>query len=455
MELVTSEEFERERVKLLQQISDIRAAAGQDLKIHDMYHFLINCVMHFGHHVTSRDFVMGYLKHHGIEVRPAGIYKNGQIVKNHKVLFHRIFQDWKAFKRETGIKDMVSKEDIALEFEGLYEDEWTRKCTSLQRALKPNPSEERFKRLIEKYVEALCGVIQPDAQSVERRRYMAFMGHFLWQVQMKLHYGPESILRQGNEAMLLLYSRAQKTGKSTAVRHLLSTFLDNGLVWKADFERLADPFSLHNLVYNYVSWFDDAGRSSIKNMEKFKQMVTESEVSFRAMYTQTEMKLPKFSTLIGTSNKHAKELMHDTTGLRRFHQIEVNSGKVHDGTGIDLDFISQFDHEELIRSCPIGEKKSPLLLFLSEKELDDYEEAMRPRHVVELWAAEEGYKPSETADGGVMPVQDMYDSLLKWCADNGYRGQYVPTSESFKNKLTELGYKKGRTARHRGFYVAD
>jgi len=455
MDKIEKDELEHERIKAIQAISKLKIAADKGTGVAGFYDALMQTAMGSGRDVTCEEFVDGYCDANRVRVEPNGIFMRGDLVRNHKAFFYRMHETWKMYSKTHGLKSgPISRETIALEFEAVLEKNWDEKKQKLREKFAPIDDPEEFKKQLLAFTRAVCGKIYPDEESVEFRRAMAFIAHFLWQLQMKLHYGPQAILRQGNEAMLLLVSKQQKTGKSTTVRKLVEAVNEMGFVWKTHFERLEDQFSLSNLAYNYIAWFDDAGRSSVKNMARFKQIVTDDEVNFRAMYTQAEMRMPKMCTLIGTSNKPARELLSDTTGLRRIHQVFVNGGSVDKGLGIDLHFLDKFDHTKLIKLCPLNKNKSPLFTFVTPAELSAYEDSIRPRHVVELWLEEMDYTPAKKTEGKLMPTKDLYQAMTQWGQENGYKAPYLPNAESFKNKLVELGCERGRTGGYRGMYIS-
>lgn len=235
------------------------------------------------------------------------------------------------------------------------------------------------------------------------------------------------------------------------IPYYIDIFANEGFVWKTTISRLEDNFSLHNLAYNYVAWFDDAVRDSISNMGRFKQIVTDDEVNFRAMYSQSEVKLPKTATFIGTSNLHARELMSDTTGIRRLHEIRVNNGSISAGKAINLKDLETFDYLSLYKTCPLGER-SPLFYYITEEELSRYEEDQRPKHCVELWILDSKISP-EGED--IVSSKELYDNFKIWARDNGYGSKFIPTNQSFSMKLSEVGFKKGRIGNKRGFYMKN
>ena len=187
-------------------------------------------------------------------------------------------------------------------------------------------------------------------------------------------------------------------------------------------------------------------------MEKFKQVITEDEINFRVMYSQSERRMPKLCSFIATSNKPAQGLMNDTTGMRRFHQIDVNPNSVATGGGIDLKVIDQFPIHELYQTVPLS-NESPMFLYITQEELEAYENEMRPRHMVEHWLRAMDYKLAQYGEGEVLPGADLYQSFRSWAMENGYGQGYIPNSVSFGRTIVELGGMKDRTSNFRGYRI--
>jgi len=400
------------------------------------------------HTLQNYKFVDYYFTTNNIEVKREGVYQNNVLLGNVRVLAHEIKKKWDIFKMLNSIKGFnLSIQDILMEVESRGYTEWRERTDVLRASLTPEVDREWFDQHIKILAKALCGRSHKE-DSLEFRRSMAFLAHFFWQVQTKLQYGAQAVINQGNEAMLLLVSAKQKSGKSTAVRMMVRPFSEERLVWKTSLDRLEDGFSLCNLADNYIAWFDDMGRSNLKSMSRFKQIVTDDEINFRRMFTQQEVCMPKTATLIGTSNQPARVLVKDSTGLRRFHEIYVNSGSACLGEGIDLDVIKAIDFERMFRSVPLGD--TPLFDYITPIELDDYEETNRLRHVVEEWIlALEHNSEEEVFKIG----KELYRHMRTWALDAGYTTTYIPTYPLFRAKMHELGHKEVREGSKRGFYI--
>lgn len=450
-DLIDSTDLDKDRVAIIQNLSGLQkqmSPMGESL-----LSLLLSTTMTGVCEVSCGDYVKAYIRQNKIEVRPNGIFKNGNLVRNHRAMFYKLHQAFKQYRQAHKLRESFSREEVGLEFEAILEDQWDIKQRRLRERLTPyeNATFDDFDEQLTELTTALTGHICAPT-SMEFTRNKAFIAHFVWQVMTKIHYGPKAVLKSGNESMLLLVSHKQKTGKSTTVRFMLDVFDEPGFVWKANFDRLEDRFSYGNLAYNYVVWFDDADTTNKTNSGRFKQLVTDDEVSFRAMYTQTEMQLPKLATIIGTSNKTAQELINDVTGLRRFHQIMVNNESVDTGKGIDLDFISKFNFEHFYRSLPLNEN-TPLFLYLQPGDLQTYEEEMRPRHVTEMWLDEMGYVPGVEDQDKFIETRTLFESLQVYTSQAGYSKQYTPTQNSLSRTLKKFNYPYQRTGRRRGFWV--
>lgn len=443
-------EFEKDKARLIGELSRLKQGASAEMA--RRLGSIISALIKGGDDILCPDFVNAYIKNNKIEIRPDGIWRDGELVRSQRAFFHTIHQDFKAFKKDVGLKGSISREEICLEFESILEKQWYEKQVALKEQLSPEPDSRKFDAMLDILTKSLIGQRVKDGDDIEYRLAKAFLAHFFWQAMMKLHRGPDSVVRAGNESVLMLVSTKQKTGKSTSVRHIIGPLDDVGFVWRTNFNRLEDQFSFSNLAYNYIAWFDDVDRSTSINMGRFKQIITDNMVSYRAMYSQIETCLPKMVTFIATSNKAARELMNDTTGLRRFHQIMVNNNSVDTGRGIDLDTLTRLDMQQFYKCVPLG-PETPMFNYISHRELREYEESIRPKHVVELWLEDIDYEISDTPDTMVMPTSDLYDMFKVWCTQHGYKGKYVPTSVSFSTKMLELGALKGRTSKHRGFYM--
>ena len=441
------------RILAMQAISKLRMKSHEP-EVKELLTQMLTMCGNSGSTLMCGEFVRRYNSVNGIDIRPDGIYKHDVLVKNQRAFFHTIYQDYKQYVEDNSLKSKFGREDIGLEFEAILEREWHAKQQNLKRTMAPLEDMREFDQMLRALVRAVLNQPGIDEDGVDFRRAMAFFAHYFWQVMQKLHNGPKAILNSGNESVLMLVSTKQKTGKSTTVRRLVAPFEKQGFVWRGSFARLEDQFSYNNMAYNYIAWFDDADRDKASNMGKFKQLITDDMVSYRAMYSQTEMKLPKIATFIGTSNKSARELIPDNTGLRRIHQIFVSNESVDTGRGIDLDAIAQMDFQRMYRLVPLTEV-SPLFHYLSPSELGAYEESIRPRHSVELWLAERDYTLGAKGDGEVKAMTEMYSDFRAWASLNGYGKTYIPNSTSFGHKLEELGGHRGRTAQFRGFWISQ
>lgn len=408
---------------------------------------------------TCCEFVKQYIENERLKIDGTLIFNSqGDPILDPGALFYKIYETYKQFCDIEGIKHKkFTERNIASEFSLIAELQWGEKKETIRKVLCLTSDKALYFKKLKELCRLLCGNMYSD-DSIEFRRSQAFIAHWMWQVLTKVFYGPAIAHKFGHESMLILYSPEQKTGKSTFSKWFLKPFLDTSFVWKADFSRLEDKFSTNNMGLNYIAFFDEMARASAANMCKVKQLITEEEVHFRGMFTQNEMKLPKTTTFFGTTNVSVRSLFNDTSGLRRFHEIQVQ-GKAFGK--INLSALETWDFTEFFRIFPLNPDKSPIFDIITEEELDEYEETMRPKHVVELWLEDQNINiqvaDQEKDDTKLISYIDIYNRFQSWALKHGFKHPYIPNSESFNKKMEELGAHKGRTTRdnrtYRGFYV--
>lgn len=124
-----------------------------------------------------------------------------------------------------------------------------------------------------------------------------------------------------NHTVLLLCSRTQNIGKTTFINNLLPpelrTYLSTGLInpnHKDDLAKIAQ-----SVLINLDEFEGMTGR----DLNTFKDLVTRKVISIRLPYARRSRNFPHTASFAGTCNY--QEVLHDTTGNRRFLCFYVNS----------------------------------------------------------------------------------------------------------------------------------
>ena len=117
-----------------------------------------------------------------------------------------------------------------------------------------------------------------------------------------------------NHTVLLLCSEVQNIGKTTFINNLLPpelrTYLSTGLInpnSKDDLAKIAQSMLIN---------LDEFEGMSGRDLNTFKDLVTRKVISIRLPYARRSQNFPHTASFAGTCNY--QEILHDTTGTRRF-----------------------------------------------------------------------------------------------------------------------------------------
>lgn len=124
-----------------------------------------------------------------------------------------------------------------------------------------------------------------------------------------------------NHTVLLLCSEVQNIGKTTFINNLLPpelrTYLSTGLInpnSKDDLAKIAQSMLIN---------LDEFEGISGRDLNTFKDLVTRKVISIRLPYARRSQNFPHTASFAGTCNY--QEILHDTTGNRRFLCFHADS----------------------------------------------------------------------------------------------------------------------------------
>lgn len=124
-----------------------------------------------------------------------------------------------------------------------------------------------------------------------------------------------------NHTVLLLCSEVQNIGKTTFINNLLPpelrTYLSTGLInpnCKDDLAKIAQSMLIN---------LDEFEGMSGRDLNTFKDLVTRKVISIRLPYARRSQNFPHTASFAGTCNY--QEILHDTTGNRRFLCFHADS----------------------------------------------------------------------------------------------------------------------------------
>lgn len=220
----------------------------------------------------------------------------------------------------------------------------------------------------------------------------------------------------------------QGSGKTTAVRHLLSPLADFSSA--VGFDILEHDAKMYQLSVTPIMFFDElAGITKAEN-ERLKDIMHTRQRELRQIYKETSSRT-LISTFIGCSNKEISAVIRDETGNRRYFQIDTPAV-------LDRDVLMKFDALAMWRA--VDEDGEPPL-YANAGDLAAVQSAQQDqRHYgpVEHWISTiprtlERRKPSDLfANDFSLWMQDNYPGALRY-----------HSSQSFGRELSRLSKMEG------------
>jgi hypothetical protein len=172
--------------------------------------------------------------------------------------------------------------------------------------------------------------------------------HWAWQVKRRFVLG---LLDTPYPIMISLFSRLQGIGKSWFTRKLLCGPLSDFTV-EGRLDDCTEKFSYEKFTRNAIVIMDEIARpQNEEQTDNLKRIIACEKLNQRGMHSTTTLDMPASCSLISTANLSISDIVHDTTGMRRFVQI-------HSEDKFDHAALNAFDYESfwiaVDESKPLG-----------------------------------------------------------------------------------------------------
>ncbi len=198
---------------------------------------------------------------------------------------------------------------------------------------------------------------------------IAAFKHFLWQVKRKLNELPVTY------HLMLNITGPQGGGKTSAVSTLLSPL--GSLVQKRKLKELSDDRSAYLMGRIAVVLCEELAGGSNADIESLKALITAEDMSSRRLGTNSDVTNAQNVTLISTANISVAEVIADSTGMRRFY--EVNFSKAYEACWAEL---AKLDTLDIWRS--VDHNHEPYTLAFKDVILSKQLALVRP-DLIEMW----------------------------------------------------------------------
>lgn len=249
----------------------------------------------------------------------------------------------------------------------------------------------------------------------------AVVGHFIWSVKRKLQGLPVT-----DHIMPVLVGN-QRAGKSTAINKLLAPLGHH--LYNASFDIFQDDRNKF-LFHTYATIFlDEMAKARKADLDGLKNIITSNTVSYRKLYTADATVRPNISTFIGCSNTPVSELIYDTTGMRRFFEVQTLAK-------LDWDAINTLDFIIVWKSI---NEHMPSPLNARHPEVAALSERLKATDFMDDWMDHLKIHPGSLDEHR----HKLYQSFKLFMKDQGLLG-YVPSYQRFYRRMEHRGFiKKG------------
>ncbi len=351
------------------------------------------------------------LQNHGLRIDAAGRFRDiGTGSISWKItaplLTSLIWSDLRKIKK-------VSAEDIARLLEVETYRAQRREFDRIAGRVLGRPETPEAIEELRRFVKAVSG-------SVDTAVVGGFL-QFLWCVKRSLA-GSE----REHDIMPILYNQIQGNGKSTAVRRLVMPLEE--LVDSITVETLADERKRADLGRFAVGVWDEMEGADKRDTDAIKNAISSQTVSYRPMRTNDNVTLVRLMNFIGTSNKPLAAMVRDSSGNRRFMEVETPPR-------LDQEAINEINYDLLWQA--VSEKsRAPAKEILGE--IKTHQAAGRFQDTVSLWLEDEDFSAYQ---GAGIPCDEMRARYTEWCDRS--KDNPIPTS-MFNHRMTAEGYRKAR-----------
>lgn len=259
---------------------------------------------------------------------------------------------------------------------------------------------------LHKFVKAATGE--------EKELDIAVIAHWIWQVKRRA-FGKEVVWH----VMPVLYG-PQGSGKTKAIKRLTAPIATS--VSELALDKLSDDRWYKAFSEYLVLFFDELQQIKKASLETLKHQISADINTYRPMKTNDAVNVPMRSSCIGASNKPLSASFSDSTGMRRFYELQTVAQ-------FPKDVINGLDYLKLWKGVDEnraeGYMPKDILKQLHAKQAELVDKEPLDEFIQDYQLAIMG--PDA---GRVVSRDELYDSYVVWCGKYGVK----PTSAQWVTK---------------------
>lgn len=265
---------------------------------------------------NAQDYVRHFMDQHGVKVSATGDLMVTSKWHTADKLFNELICQYgasysllKASLRQCKQfcpYNKFSKEELSSGFSLVISEKRLEALDAIRQTLLGPPSN---------YMEEWVKATVHNATEVD----VAIYKHFVWQVKRKLFELPVSY------HMMINILGPQGIGKSASTNKFLSPLRE--LVTERRLSELADERNSYLLGMVGVVLIEELAGANRTDIDHLKGLMSRDKLQSRVLGHNRHLNTYQNATLISTSNQTISEVVSDSTGMRRFYEVEFRRDK--------------------------------------------------------------------------------------------------------------------------------
>ena len=253
--------------------------------------------------------------------------------------------------------------------------------------------------------------------------------HWMWTAKRSMFYDTPKY----HPYMLIFVSPLQGIGKSTFIDRFVAPI--RPMVMKSTIEAVTDSRVQAELSRNYVVVLDELAKIERSDINELKRVLTMDDTSVRELYSHNVKTFRNQTSVIGSSNRKIIEAVYDSTGMRRFVEIEWDKA-------INFDLLESIDMPNVWRNVDENEPQGYIGPIMDE--LKRVQSTYAEREPFDEFMDFYSIKPCppQTQGSKEHTSTDLFSVYKTWCSFNHYNNlEHKP----FARKMTAANIHRRHT----------
>lgn len=381
---------------------------------------------------NPREFTKSYLNEHNITVNERGELRHAS-GKNTLQLFDTMYLDYLERVKEYNKSIAVLNSERPRGSDKIPNVALVPEKT-LQKALSEFIAEEKIAYRSKVVAQFKCetedlGPVLIFTEALTGKRDpadVAVLAHWLWQVKVKM------LDRSPSYHLMPIFYGKQEGGKTVALNKLIGPI--NNFRLNINLDQMGDDRYFRAMSENYVIVFDEMQGAQRADIDALKKQVTIDYNDYRPLGTNEIYKVRQSCSFIGATNRPVSEQIVDSTGMRRFWQLNCLDK-------LNWELLNSIDYIEMWKG--IDERKVDGYVLEQINNIRKTQEDMVAKDDLQMYLELRGIVGLEGTPQKRLTATEFYKDYKEWAQDNGHR----PLNSSWwARKLSNKGIKSKRTS---------